>query len=330
MRRRQALFCIGLTVIGPRFTYAQRATSLPHIVVLHVGTSNEPASLQREPFEHTLRQYGWVPGSTVRVEYRYAEGDASRLSVLAREIVQSNPSVIVARGPAVVRAISAVTKSVPVVMLASGDPVAEGFVKSLARPGTNMTGVFGDNFTLDAKRLELLKEAFPRVTRTAILTNPHFDGDRFDQRIDVILARARRLKLQPQVFRATRGAEIAEAFAAIANFNAEALLVRPDPELIDRSRSEIITLAAKHRLPAVYPWRFFVDAGGLMSYNIHFNWLHAQSAVYVSRILKGEKPAEMPLEQSAKYDLAVNLGAARALGVEIPQSVLFRADHIIN
>ena len=328
MKRRRAL--IGIAAIAAGIGSLRAQAKPPRVVVLHVGSSNEPAAQQREPFERSLREHGWTPGSTVLIDYRYAEGGEERLAQLARDIVQSKPAVIVARGPAVVRAVQRVTKTTPVVALMSGDPVAEGLVKSLARPGGNMTGVLADNFAHDHKRLELLKEAFPRATRVAILVNPNFDGDRFDERMAVIHDQARALKLQPESFKATTAGEINDAFVAIAKFRADALLVRPDPQLIDRSRGQIITLAAKYRLPAVYPWRFFVESGGLISYSTHFTWLHSQSAVYVSRILKGEKPAEMPVEQSAKYEMAVNLGTAKALGIEIPKTVLFRADAVVN
>lgn len=328
MKRRRAL--IGIAAITAGIGGLRAQARPPRVVVLHVGSSSEPASQQREPFERSLREQGWRPGSTVLIEYRYAEGREEDLAQLAREIAQSTPSVIVARGPAVVRAVQRVTKTIPVVALMSGDPVAEGLVKSLARPGGNMTGVVADNFAYDHKRLELLKEAFPRATRVAILVNPNFDGDRFSERMALIHDQARALKLQPQSFKATTVGEITDAFVAIAKFRADALLVRPDPQLIDRSRGQIVTLAAKYRLPAVYPWRFFVDSGGLISYSTHFTWLHSQSGVYVSRVLKGEKPAEMPVEQSAKYEMAVNLGTAKALGIEIPKTVLFRADALID
>jgi putative ABC transport system substrate-binding protein len=328
MRRRRAL--VGIAAIAAGIGSLRAQAKPPRVAVLHVGSSNEPASQQREPFERSLRERGWAPGSTVLIDYRYAEGREERLAELARDIAQSKPTVIVARGPAVVRAVQRATKTIPVVALMGGDPVAEGLVKSLARPGGNMTGVLADNFAYDHKRLELLKESFPRARRVAILVNPRFDGDRFDERMAVLHEQARTLKLLPESFKATTAGEINDAFVAIAKFKADALLVRPDPQLIDRSRGQIITLAAKHRLPAVYPWRFFVESGGLISYSTHFTWLHSESAVYVSRILRGEKPAEMPVEQSAKYEMAVNLGAAKALGIEIPKTVLFRADAVVN
>jgi len=329
MKRRQAV--IGIAVLALRAVSARaQSGKLPRIAVLHAGASNEPASQQREPFERGLRELGWIPGATLTVDYRYAEGSEDRLPELAREIVRSRPEVIVARGPAVVRAVQAATTAIPVVGLYSGDPVADGFIKSLARPGTNMTGVLGDNLTLDAKRLELLKEVVPRAKRIAILANPNFDGAQFEERMASIHSRARALKVRAETFKVTSIGEISVAFAAIVKFKAEALLVRPDPQLIDRSRGEIIALAAKHRLPAVYPWGFFVHSGGLIAYSFYFPWLHSQAAVYASRILKGERPAEMPVEESAKYEMLVNLGTARALGIEIPKTVLFRADQIID
>jgi putative tryptophan/tyrosine transport system substrate-binding protein len=328
MKRRRAL--VGIAAIAAGIGSLRAQAKPARVVVLHAGSSNEAASQQREPFEHSLRERGLTPGSTVLIVYRYAEGREERLSDLARNIAQSKPAVIVARGPAVVRAVQGVTKTLPVVALFSGDPVAEGLIKSLARPGGNITGVVVDNFAYDQKRLELLKEAFPRARRVAIIVNPHFDGDRFDQRMAVIHDQARTLKLQPETFKATTAGEINAAFVAIAKFKADGLLLRPDPQLIDRSRSQIITLAAKYRLPAVYPWRFFVDSGGLISYSPHFAWLHSQSAVYVSRILKGEKPSEMPVEQAARQEMVVNLGTAKALGIEIPKTVLFRADAVVN
>lgn len=330
MKRRQAILGIVLLAAGASRTQAQQARKVPRVGVLHPGTSKEAASLQREPFERGLRELGWVPGSTVLIDYRYAEGNAARLSDLSVDLIRSGVDVIVARSPAAIRAVRLATATIPIVMSAGDEEhlTLEGLVKNLSRPGGNITGIAV--FDLDGKRLEMLKEAFPAASRVAILTNPSFDGDRYEARIAGLQAIARSLNLHIEMFEVTRSDRLAPALASIGQAKADALFVRGDPQVLDPRRAEIVAMAAKLRLPAMYWWRFFPEAGGLMSYGPSISAFHHRAATYVSRILKGANAGDLAIERPTKFDLVVNLKTAKALGVEISKTVLFRADEVIQ
>jgi putative ABC transport system substrate-binding protein len=329
MKRREAIVGIGLLAAMARLK-AQQSSRIPRVGVLHPGSAKEAASVQREPFERGLRELGWLPGSTVLIDYRYAEGNPSRLSELANELVRSKVNVIVARSDAAVQAARQATSSIPIVMSASNDPVAQGFFSNLSRPGGNITGIATRIFQLDAKRLELMKESVPGINRVAVLANPNMDGQWYEERMAELHGGARSLKLQVQVFEVKRADEIIGVFKAITAARMDALLVRGDSHILDHSRGEIASLATKNRLPAIYPWRFFVDAGGLMSYGTSLPGFHHQSATYVSRILKGTRPGDLAIEQPTKFELIINLKAAKAIGLKIPKAVLFRADELIQ
>ena len=215
-------------------------------------------------------------------------------------------------------------------MSASEDPLGAGFVKSLSRPGGNMTGIIGMSVDLDAKRLEVLKEALPEAKRVAVITNPVLDGSLYEERMKTLHRRAGTLKLQLQIFETRSAAEIEPAFAQLGKMSVDALMVRADPQVIDANRPLIIALAAKQNLPAVYPWRFFPEMGGLMSYGTSIPGFHHRSATYVTRILRGAKPGDLPIEQPTKYELVLNLKTAKALGLEVPKAVVLRADEIIQ
>ncbi|HEV3008709.1 MAG TPA: ABC transporter substrate-binding protein [Burkholderiales bacterium] len=329
MKRRQAILGIVLLAAGADRARAQ-PRKVPRVGVLHAGSSKEHASVQREPFERGLREHGWVPGSNIHIDYRYAEGNAARVPELASEIVKAGVDVIVARGNSAVDAARRATGTLPVVMSGwNGDPVADGVVKNLSRPGGNVTGVstFAE---LDGKRLELLKEAFPATRRVAIIANPTFEAQRYEHHTKAIRASAQALKFEIQMFEARSREEFATVFSAIARAQADALLVRGDPQLLDPHRAELVAMAAKYRLPAMYWWRFFVEAGGLMSYGESIPGFHHRSASYVSRILKGANPGDLAIEQASKFDLVINLKTARALGIEIPKAMLLRADEVIQ
>jgi putative ABC transport system substrate-binding protein len=329
MKRRAAIVGIAVLAAAASRVMAQSG-KIPRVGVLHAGSSNESPTIQREPFERGLREQGWVPGSNVLIDYKYAEGNAGRLDELAAALIRSGVDVIVARAPAAINAARRATATIPIVMSAgTDDPVAGGLVKSLSQPGGNVTGILTLIWELDKKRLELLKEAFPGISRVAVLANPDFDRGRYAKHVAALHDSGRSLKLQLQIFEVRRADEIAVAFTAIGQRQAEALLVQGDPQVLDHNRSEIVAMAAQHRLPAVYPWHFFAEAGGLMSYGTSFSAFHHRAATYVSRILRGAKAGELPIEQPSKYELVVNVGAAKAQGLTIPQSVLFRADRLI-
>ena len=327
----RALVVLAIGLLLTPASDAQQASKLPRVGVLHAGSSKEAVTIQREPFERGLRELGWMPGSNVLVDYRYAEGSAARLAELAVDLVRSRVDVTVARGESAIDAARQATTTIPIVMSArAGDPVADGLVKNLSRPGGNITGITTLVWDLDGKRLELLKEAFPWIRRVAVLANPNFHAGRYEQHVTALQGMARSLTLQLEVFEVTRPEEIAGVFAAIGRARVDALLVRGDPHVLDHNRREVAAMAAKHRLPAIYPWRFFAEAGGLMSYGTSLPGFHHRSATYVSRILRGANPGDLPIEQPTNFELVVNVAAAKAQGLTIPQSVLFRADQVIQ
>jgi putative ABC transport system substrate-binding protein len=324
---------IGWALIALIFSISALAQSArtPRVGVLHAGSSKESPAIQREPFERGLRELGWAPGSTVLIEYRYAEGNAAKLPELALDLVRARVDVIVARAPAAISAARQATTTIPIVMSAgTDDPVARGWVKSMSQPGGNVTGLLTLVTELDNKRLELLKETFPRIRRVAVLSNPSLDGDAYARNLATLRANATRLNVTLEIFEIRRLQDLHEAIAAIGRGQFEGLLVRGDPQVIDHHRSAITAMATANRLPAVYPWRFFAEAGGLISYGTNFPGFHHRSATYVSRILRGAKPGALPIEQPSNFELVVNVGAAKALGLLLPPTLLFRADELIQ
>ena len=323
--RAAMLFCVMLL---PLAAAAQQRATL--IGVLHPGSAKEPATVQRIPFETGLRELGWKPGANLVIEYRYAEGDISRLPQLAAELAALQPRVIVARGASAIVAARNASPKTPVVMSAGNDPVAEGFVQNLSRPGGTITGIALLTFELDAKRLELLKDAFPSIRRVAVLTNRDNEPKVNRARISAIHDSAKALGLELVFFEVRKSADVPDALAAIGRSRADALLVRAEPIVMDRHRRDIAEAAAKHRIPAMYWWRFYAEDGGLMSYGESIPGFHYKSATYVDRILRGANPAELAVERPSKFEFVINLKAAKALGVEIPKPVLFRADELIQ
>jgi putative ABC transport system substrate-binding protein len=329
MKRRAAIGIIAVLATKAGRVIAQSG-KIARVGVLHAGSAKEPASVQREPFERGLRENGWLPGSTVLLEYRFAEGNIAKLAELAADLVRSQVDVIVARGGVGVEAARKATSTIPIVMSASNDPVAEGLVQNLSRPGGNITGIALLTFELDGKRLELLKETFPGIRRVAVIANPENEPRGYKERIAVLRGDARRLRVELELFEITQAEEIAGAFASIGRGRFDGLMVRAEPRLMDQHRHEIVAMAAKQRLPAIYWWRFYAEAGGLMSYGESIPGFHHRSAAFVSRILKGANAADLAIERPSKFDLTINLKAAKALGIEIPKAMLFRADELIQ
>ena len=328
MKRRDAILGIALLGIPAARALAQQAKVL-RVGVLRPGSAKEPASVQREPFERGLRELGWVPGSDVVILYRFAEGDPARLPTLAAELVKERIDVLVTTSVAI-EAIRRAAPDVPLVMAASTDPVAEGLAASLARPGKNATGIAIQTFDLDGKRLEILKEAFPQIRRVALIANPTAEPFGYQERIAEVRAGAKRLKVDLEIFEVRSGNELLAALATIERGRFDALIARPEPRVMDVHRQQIVASAAKSRLRAIYAFRFYADAGGLMSYGESIPAFHHRSASFVSRILKGANAGELAFERPTKFELTLNLKTAKALGIEIPKAVLFRADHLIE
>jgi putative ABC transport system substrate-binding protein len=327
--RRAALSSLAIAAAHPWRALGQPAR-VPRIGILSPGSSTEPASTQREPFEQGLRELGWTPGSTIVLEYRYADGRGERLGELAAELVRLKVDVIVARSGVAIRAARGATDVIPIVMSSGADPIAGGLAKSLARPGGNITGIANLVQELEGKRLELLKEAIPGLSRVAIVVNPSQGPDRRGAPSSRLAAIGKALDLETRVFEVARARDLGETFAAVSRARAGAVLVLADTLVLEPNRAQVTELAARYRLPAMYPWRFYVEAGGLMSYATSIAAFHYRSATYVDRILRGARPADLPIEQPTKFELVINLKAARALGLTIPQWLVLRADEVIE
>ena len=328
----RVLIAAGVIALAmPLAATAQRAREPARVSVLSPQHASEPSREQRDPFEQGLRELGWVPGSNILIEYHYADGQIERLPELAADLVRRKVDIIVVRGPQAAHAARQATSTIPIIMSATPDPVGAGFAASLARPGGNVTGLtFLTGVTLEAKRLELLKEALPGLTRVGFLTNPTAMQDPDSSVAKALQAAAELLGLQVQTFEIRRPSALPEVFAAVDRARVGALLVQGDPHILEPHRVEVVALAADYRLPAMYPWRLYVDAGGLMAYGTSISDFHRRSASYVDKILKGAKPGELPIEQPTKFDLIVNLKTARVLGLDLRSTLLARADEVIE
>jgi putative tryptophan/tyrosine transport system substrate-binding protein len=282
-----------------------------------------------DAFRQGLQELGWVKDRNISLHARWAGEKEKSLDELAAELVGLKVDVIIAIGSPVIEAAKKATSTIPIVMAASGaDPVTAGFVKSLARPGTNITGMTLLSTELSSKRLELLKDVLSDSKRIAILRNPEFPAVAVQWKETEAAAESLGLQLHP--YDTTNRRDIDNAFKAMATTGTRGLVVFSDPVLLERNRSLIISLASKYRFPAVYPWRNYAEEGGLMSYAANLNEMHGRSATYVDKILKGAKPADLPVEQPTKFELVINLKTAKQLGLTIPSGVLARADRVIK
>ena len=325
---------IGLVValavgafLAPLTAVAQQAPKTAKIGVLFSVTS-EAAAQNLEAFRTGMRDLGHSEGTTFALLPRYGEFRTERLSELARELVGLKPDVIVASTDLAVAAVRRQTQTIPIVMTVSTDPVGTGFVASLARPGGNVTGLTNISPALSGKRLELLRDAVPRLSRVAFLWNPDVRGALFDYKETEGAASTLRLPLQSVEI--ARAEDVDRAFTAIIEQRAQALVVQgPNPVLFS-NRKQIVSFAQKNRLPVMYPSREYVDAGGLMSYGARTTDLFRRAATYVDKILKGAKPADLPVEQPTQFALVINAKTAKELGLSIPQTLLQRADQVIE
>jgi putative tryptophan/tyrosine transport system substrate-binding protein len=332
MRRQFLAILVGGLLAVPALAHAQLAGEPRRVGVLSPQKSNEPATVQREPFERGLQEHGWKIGSNLVVYYRYADGDVDRLPALAIELVQNKVEVIVTRGPQATLAAHRASGTMPIVMSATPNPVSHGFAQSLSHPGGSITGLsFLAERALDEKRLQLLKEAVPNAKRVAVLTNPAALQDPDGSVAKAIVTAAAGMGLDVRTFEIKSVSALPDAFAAIHGANADVLLVRADPHILEPRGSEVVALARQYRLPVIYPWQlFYVDVGGLMSYGTNVSDFHHRSADFVDRILRGARPGDLPIEQPTKFDLVVNLRAAREIGLTLPPLFLTRADEVIE
>jgi putative ABC transport system substrate-binding protein len=306
---------------------AQQSKKIAKIGYLAPSTPAAAAHLV-EAFRQGLRELGYVEGKTFVLEIRYGEGRAERIPELARELVGLKLDVIVTPTDVTIAAVKRETQTIPIVMGNSTDPVGTGFVASLAHPGGNITGLSSISPELSGKRLELLKEVVPGVSRVAFLWNPDVRGAVLDYKETEGAAGS--LRVQLQSVEVVRAEDFDRAFSAVTKERAQALIMPAANPLGFANRGQIATFAQKNRLPSIYAQREYVDAGGLMSYGPSTPDMHRRAATYVDKILKGTKPADLPVEQPMKFEFVINLKTAKQIGVTIPPELLARADTVIK
>jgi putative ABC transport system substrate-binding protein len=326
MRRRDFVTLLGGTAAAwPLAVPAQQQPAMPVIGFLHAGSPHPPVAA----FQRTLTEAGYLENRNVTIDYRYAEGQYDRLPELAAALVRREVTVIVASpNPSAALAAKAASSVIPIVFMVGDDPVKLGLVASLNRPGGNATGVNYFIRELTAKRLGMLRELLPAAVRVGALVNPNAAiAEGF---IKDVTAAAFGIGFQMEIAHARDSHEIEAAFATFVSNKIDALIVAPDTLFATSGRRQIVTLATRHGIPAIYTVREYVENGGLMSYGPSVSDAYRQLAIYTSRILKGEKPADLPVVQSATFDFVINLPTARALGIEIPPTLLARADEVIE
>ena len=329
MRRREFITLLGGAVAAwPLAARAQESERVRRIGVLTSSSMQDLATQARfAALQQGLQQLGWTDGHNLRIDYRWAAGDADNLHRYAGELVKLGPDVIVANGSAVVALLLQATRAVPIVFTDVPDPIGAGFVDGMAKPGHNVTGFMLFEYGMSGKWLELLKQIAPDVTQVAVLRDPSMTAGVGQFAAIQAVAPLMRIELRP--FDVRDPPEIERALVSFAAGSNGGLIVTPSPSAA-RHRDLIVRLAARHRVPAVYSFRYYVTDGGLMSYGPDPIDPLRRVAGYVDRILKGEKPAELPVQAPIKYELVINLKTAKSLGLEVPPSLLARADEVIE
>ena len=327
MKRREFITLLGTTAAWPFAARAQQGERMRRVGVLMTQTADDPEGQARLlALAQGLQESGWAIGRNLRIDTRWGEGDAERYRRYAAELVALTPDLILVNGPAALAQLLQATRSLPIVFTNVFDPVGAGFTASVARPGGNVTGFMLAEYSASGKWLELLKEIAPRVTRAAIIRDPTLTSSVAQFAAIQSAATSLGVELSPIDNRST--GEIERAVAAFAGAPPGGLIVTSGGS--SPRRSLIITLVARHKLPAVYPFRYFATSGGLISYGPDPIDQYRRAAGYVDRILKGEKPADLPVQAPTKYELVINLKTAKALGLDVPPSLLARADEVIE
>jgi putative ABC transport system substrate-binding protein len=327
MRRRKFIVFLGGGVAAWGLSANAQQPGVPVIGILN-STSAESVGEQFAPFHRGLGEAGYVAGQNVAIEYHSAENQYDRLPALAAELVRRRVTVLVAAGgPVAARAAKAATADIPIVFTIVTEPVKSGLVASLNRPGVNVTGTSGLTSELDPKRLELLQQIKPTPRVIGVLVNPNRPD--VEHQSKELEAAADKMKLKLDFQQTPTPRDIDTAFETLARQRVDALLVTADPFFNSR-RTQLVTLAERHVLPAIYQWREFAVAGGLMSYGPSLTDAYRQAGIYVGRILQGEKASELPVMKPTRFELVINLNTAKALGLEIPHTLLARADEVIE
>ena len=330
MRRREFITLLGSAAAWPLTARAQQRERMRRIGVLMSAVEGDPIGLEYvTAFAQALAELGWSVGRNVRIEYRWGAGDLDRFRRYAAELIALSPDVVLASAGSIVGALQQASRTVPIVFVTTIDPVGGGWVESLSRPGTNATGFAAYEFSMSGKRLELLKEIAPDIKRVAVIRDPTVPAGSGGLAAIQTVAPSLGVELTPVGVR--DAGEIERAITAFARGSNGGLILVGPTSSVARYRDLIIALAGRHRLPAIYSGgRLYVTAGGLISYGPDPIDQYHRAAAYVDRILKGEKPADLPVQQPTKFELIVNLKTAKALGLEVPATVLARADEVIE
>jgi len=328
VRKTMACLSVCALLVAPSFAVeAQQPTKIPRIGYLSPGDANG-SSASVEPFQQGMRELGYIEGKNILVEYRYAEGKLDRIPSLVAELVQLKPEVIVVISLLSIRAAKQATKTIPIIIMSTQDPVATGIIDSLAHPGGNITGVTRLTRELSGKRLELLKEAVPRMSRVAVLWSPDDSGASIAFKEYQAVAPSLKIQLQSLEVQ-DPNPDFEGAFRAAAKERANALITITNP-VLSRYLKRIADLAISNRLPSMYERIAWVEAGGLMSYSANDVETFKRAATYVDKILKGAKPGDLPVQQATKFELVINLNTAKQIGLTIPVRVLERANRVIK
>jgi putative tryptophan/tyrosine transport system substrate-binding protein len=328
MKRREFIAALGGAAAWPMVGHAQQPEQMRRIGVL-VASGEDESDIQARlaGFRQGIEKLGWSQGRNVRIDTRFAAGRADQYQVLAKELVALQPDVILAQSPSITAALQRESRAIPIVFVSVSDPIGAGFVASLARPGGNITGMMQYEAGITGKWLAMLKEISPRLARVALVGNAKTTA--YDYFLGAAEVAVPPLAIELESSRVETAADIERAIGAYARAPNGGLLLLPD-STVTSNRDLIIALAAHHRLPAVYPFRFFVTAGGLMSYGTDQVEILRQAASYVDRILRGTNPADLPVQAPTKYETTLNLKTAKALDLDVPTSLLARADEVIE
>jgi putative ABC transport system substrate-binding protein len=330
MRRREFITLLGGALADQAIpANAQEPVRVRTVGALMGFANDAEAKARVDAFEQGLERVGWSLGQNLRIEYRYAEGDSARMQALAKELVELKPDCVLGQSTPVTAALIQATRTIPIVFVAVSDPIGSGFVASMARPGGNVTGFTVLHASIVGKYLEMLKEMAPQLARVAIIYNPNSmpaDGEFFSR---PFIASATKLKVRPITAEVHDPSEIENAIMKLGRESGSGLVLVPD-NFMSVHRDLIISLTAQFRIPAIYPYRYFAEAGGLMSYGVDAIDQFRRASEYVSRILHGAKPADLPVQAPTKFELVINLRTAKALGLVIPKILLAGADEVIE